>query len=42
MFFIAFQKKSKRGGEMPKQDDNRIKMRLQAAIEQDARRLSEG
>jgi phage-related protein len=38
----AFQKKSKRGSEVPKRDSDRIKIRLRAALEQDARRLSKG
>jgi phage-related protein len=38
----AFQKKSKRGSETPKHESDLIKMRLRAAIEQDAERMKEG
>jgi phage-related protein len=38
----AFQKKSKRGSKTPKHKSDLIKMRLRAAIEQDAERMKEG
>lgn len=38
----AFQKKSKRGGEVPKHEGDLIKARLRAAIAQDAERINKG